>query len=186
MYTGRPRADRAGYSQSRGQRSRCDAEGRRTFHRNIESSRIPREMAHEKRYEQRLVGTGQGRRYRARHVTGSTEAFSISLFIVIIWVVTGPVFNYSDTWQLVINTGTTIITFLMVFLIQRSQNKDSLAVHIKLNELIASSATASNRLVDVEDLTEAELEILHRYYELLSQKAKKKSELKKTHSIDED
>lgn len=118
--------------------------------------------------------------------TGSTEAFSISLFIVMVWIVTGPVFNYSDTWQLVINTGTTIITFLMVFLIQRSQNKDSLAIHLKLNELIASSPTASNRLVDVEDLTEAELEILHHYYELLSQKAKQKSELKKTHSIDED
>ncbi len=118
--------------------------------------------------------------------TGSTEAFSISFFIVIAWIVTGPVFNYSDTWQLVINTGTTIITFMMVFLIQRSQNKDSLAVHLKLNELIASSATASNRLVDVEDLTEAELEILHKFYELLSQKAKQKSELKKTHSIDED
>ncbi len=111
--------------------------------------------------------------------TGSTEAFSISLFIVIIWVVTGPVFNYSDTWQLVINTGTTIITFLMVFLIQRSQNKDSLAIHLKLNELIASSATASNRLVDIEDLTEGELEILHHYYELLSQKAKQEIGIEK-------
>jgi low affinity Fe/Cu permease len=89
---------------------------------------------------------------------GSTSAFIIALLIVITWLFTGSMFDYSDTWQLVINTGTTIITFLMVFLIQRSQNKESLAIQIKLNELIASSRLASNRLIDIEGLTEDELQ----------------------------
>ncbi len=84
--------------------------------------------------------------------------------IVVVWLVTGPLFGFSDTWQLVINTGTTIVTFLMVFLIQRSQNKDSLAVQLKLNELVAAVQGASNRLIDVEDLTEEELRALHRHY----------------------
>ncbi len=91
---------------------------------------------------------------------GSTSAFILALFIVIAWLFTGPLFDYSDTWQLVINTSTTIITFLMVFLIQRSQNKESLAIQIKLNELIATSQRASNRLIDIEDLTEDELQTL--------------------------
>ena len=80
----------------------------------------------------------------------------------------GPLFRFSDTWQLVINTGTTIITFLMVFLIQRAQNKDSLAIHLKLNELVAALEGASNRLIDVEDLSEAELKVLRRFYRGLS------------------
>ena len=91
-------------------------------------------------------------------------AFAAGLRRILVWVVTGPFFGYSDTWQLVINTGTTIVTFLMVFLIQRSQNKDSLAVHLKLNELVAAMDGASNRLIDVEDLTEDELKTLHRHY----------------------
>jgi low affinity Fe/Cu permease len=95
---------------------------------------------------------------------GSSMSFITALLIIIIWLATGPLFDYSDTWQLVINTGTTIITFLMVFLIQRSQNKESIAIQIKLNELVASSRHASNRLIDVEDLTEEELNILHNYY----------------------
>ena len=90
---------------------------------------------------------------KATVFTGSSAAFIIATLIVIIWAVTGPVFNYSETWQLVINTGTTIITFLMVFLIQKAQNKDSKAIQIKLNELIASNEKASNRIVDIEDLT---------------------------------
>src|SRR6185503_18392121 len=85
--------------------------------------------------------------------TGSTQAFLIALGIVVLWGLTGPIFHFSDTWQLVINTGTTIVTFLMVFLIQQSQNKDTMAIQLKLNELIAASG-ASNRLIDVEDITE--------------------------------
>ena len=82
--------------------------------------------------------------------TGSTAAFGIALGVVVVWALVGPLFGFSDTWQLVINTGTTIVTFLMVFLIQRSQNKDSLAIHLKLNELVAAMQGASNRLIDVE------------------------------------
>src|SRR6478752_2085654 len=93
-------------------------------------------------------------------VTGKPVAFIVAFFIIIIWALTGPIFRFSDTWQLVINTGTTIITFLMVFVIQQSQNKDTVAVHLKLNELIAATKGASNRLIDVEDLTPDELDKL--------------------------
>ncbi len=105
---------------------------------------------------------------RAVCFTGSPTAFIVATLLVVIWAATGQFFNFSETWQLVINTGTTIVTFLMVFLIQKTQNKDSKAIQIKLNELIASSQTASNRLVDIEDLTEKELDQLHKYYEKLS------------------
>ena len=101
------------------------------------------------------------------------------------WGATGPLFHYSNTWQLVINTGTTIVTFLMVFLIQRSQNKDSRAVHLKLNELVAALKGASNRLIDAEGLTEAELEILHRHYRQLAELTKREESLTTSHSIDE-
>jgi len=86
--------------------------------------------------------------------TGSTVAFTCALGIVLLWAALGPIFRFSNTWQLVINTGTTIITFLMVFLIQRSQNKASLAIHLKLNEIVAAMEGASNRLVDAEDFSE--------------------------------
>lgn len=122
---------------------------------------------------------------RATNFTGSTTAFIIAISIIILWIITGPIFHFSDTWQLVINTGTTIITFLMVFLIQRAQNKDSMALHLKLNELVASHPDASNRLISVEDLSEKELEILRNFYEVLSLKTKKESNLHLTHSIDE-
>jgi low affinity Fe/Cu permease len=102
-----------------------------------------------------------------------------------VWLITGPVFRYSDTWQLVINTGTTIVTFLMVFLIQRAQNKDSRAVHLKLNELIASLKGPSNRLVDVERFSEQELEILHGFYKKLSDMAEREKDLSVSHSIEE-
>lgn len=118
-------------------------------------------------------------------ITGSTPAFIIALGIIITWLVTGPLFNYSDTWQLAINTGTTIITFLMVFLIQRAQNKDSRAVHLKLNELIASLQGPSNRLVDAEEMSEAELEILTGYFRRISEKARKEKDLSVSHSIEE-
>jgi low affinity Fe/Cu permease len=92
--------------------------------------------------------------------TGSVWAFSAALGIVLAWAATGPIFHYSETWQLVINTGTTIITFLMVFVIQHAQNKDMRALHLKLNEIIAATEGASNRLIDVEDLTDRELDHL--------------------------
>src|SRR5258705_6505379 len=90
-------------------------------------------------------------------ISGSTVAFMAALLVIIAWLVTGPIFNYSDTWKLVINTGTTVITFLMVFLIQRSQNKDSIAIHLKLNELVVAHELANNRLVSIEGISEDEL-----------------------------
>ncbi|CAM2958301.1 low affinity iron permease family protein [Chryseobacterium flavum] len=116
--------------------------------------------------------------------TGSPVAFTGAVLIVIAWAITGPLFDYSETWQLVINTGTTIITFLMVFLIQKAQNKDSKAIQIKLNEMIAAHEKASNRIVDIEDLTEAELDQLHHYYEQLARLAKKDLDIHTSHSID--
>lgn len=122
---------------------------------------------------------------KVTRATGSPFAFLIAFAIIIVWAVLGPVFGFSDTWQLVINTGTTIITFLMVFVIQQSQNKDTMALHLKLNELIASSERASNRLVDIEDLTEAELDKLKKFYITLSKLAEKEDDSFATHSIDE-
>ena len=117
--------------------------------------------------------------------TGTTTAFILALLVIALWIITGPLFNFSDTWQLVINTGTTIVTFLMVFLIQRSQNKDSHAIHLKLNELVASLKGPSNRLIDVEDLSETDLKILSNYYRRLSEVAKKEHDLSVSHSIEE-
>jgi low affinity Fe/Cu permease len=108
-----------------------------------------------------------------------------SILVVIIWAASGPFFGFSQTWQLIINTSTTIITFLMVFVIQTSANKDTLAVQLKLNELIAASKQASNRLIDVEDLTADELEVLKKFYVRLSKLAEKEKDLFKSHSIDE-
>lgn len=118
-------------------------------------------------------------------VTGSSIAFLVALLIIIGWAVTGPIFHFSDTWQLVINTGTTIVTFLMVFIIQQSQNKDSLAIQLKLNELIAAEERASNRLIVVEDLTQDELEVLKKFYVRLSQLAREGNDLHSSHSVDE-
>ena len=118
-------------------------------------------------------------------VTGSSIAFLVALLVIIAWAVTGPIFHYSDTWQLVINTSTTIITFLMVFIIQQSQNKDSLAIQLKLNELIAAEERASNRLIVVEDLTQDELEVLKKFYVRLSQLARESNDLHSSHSVDE-
>jgi low affinity Fe/Cu permease len=99
--------------------------------------------------------------------TGSTPAFVASVLVVLGWVVTGPLFGYSNTWQLVINTITNVITFVMVFLIQRAQNKDTLAMQIKLNELVGAVRGSSNEVIAVEDLSEEELRQLHgRYLEL--------------------
>ncbi|NOW97198.1 low affinity iron permease family protein [Mucilaginibacter sp. SG564] len=120
----------------------------------------------------------------ATTATGSSAAFIIAAVTVVVWAISGPLFHYSETWQLVINTGTTIITFLMVFLIQKSQNKDSKAVHLKLNELLASHEGTSNRMVNIEDLNEDELDHLYKFYIRLSDLAERESDLTRTHSID--
>ena len=116
--------------------------------------------------------------------TGSSYAFIAAVSIVVLWGASGPLFKFSETWQLVINTGTTIITFLMVFLIQKTQNKDSKAIHLKLNELLASDSKASNRIVDVEDLSEEEIDRLREYYSKISELAEKDGDFHKSHSID--
>ena len=116
---------------------------------------------------------------------GSTPAFIGAFLIVVAWAISGPIFDYSETWQLVINTGTTIITFLMVFLIQKAQNKDSLAIQLKLNELVASNEYSSNSLVDIESMTEEEMIIVQKYYHRLSELAKKDESIRKSHSIAE-
>ena len=122
---------------------------------------------------------------KATKATGTSGAFVIALAVLIVWGVSGPLFHFSDTWQLFINTGTTIVTFLMVFLIQRTQNKDALAIHLKLNEIVSAIEGASNRLVDVEDLTEEDIEILHKHYKKLVAMAKHDNKLTETHSIEE-
>jgi low affinity Fe/Cu permease len=122
---------------------------------------------------------------KATKATGTSMAFILALSVIIIWGVTGPLFHFSDTWQLVINTGTTIVTFLMVFLIQRAQNKDAQAIHIKLNEIVAALEGASNNLIDVEDLTEGEIATLHTHFQKLVQMAKKDMKLTQSHSVEE-
>ena len=117
--------------------------------------------------------------------TGSPLAFIVALVIILVWGVTGPLFGFSNTWQLVINTGTTVVTFLMVFIIQQSQNRETTAIQLKLNELIAANKNASNRLVDIEDLTEEELAALKKFYVKLSLLAQHETDLFSTHSIDE-
>lgn len=122
---------------------------------------------------------------RVSKATGTTAAFSCAFVVVIAWAATGPFFNFSETWQLVINTGTTIITFLMVFLIQKAQNKDSLAIQLKLNELVASNDYSSNRLVDIENMTEEEMMAVQKYYRRLSELSAKDESLHTSHSIEE-
>ena len=122
---------------------------------------------------------------KATKLTGSPWAFIIAMALILVWAASGPVFGFSDTWQLVINTSTTIITFLMVFIIQQTQNKDTTAIHLKLNELIASNKDASNQLVDAEDLTEDELQVLKKFYVKLSKLADKESDVYATHSVGE-
>ncbi|MDQ2864085.1 MAG: low affinity iron permease family protein [Bacteroidota bacterium] len=116
---------------------------------------------------------------------GSTPAILMAFGSVLVWASLGPVFHYSENWQLVINTGTTIVTFLMVFLIQKSQNKESMAVQLKLNELVAAHEFASNRLVDVENMTEEELKVIQKYYAKLKLKTENEESLQQSHSIDE-
>jgi low affinity Fe/Cu permease len=117
--------------------------------------------------------------------SGRPGAVLTAIAVIVIWAATGPLFDYSDTWQLVINTSTTVITFIMVFVIQHSQNKETTAIQLKLNELIAANEKASNRLVNIEDLTEEELLVLKRFYKKLSELSAKEKDLFSSHSIDE-
>lgn len=112
----------------------------------------------------------------AAHFTGHPWAFLLAATVVLAWAVTGPIFGFSDTWQLVINTGTTIVTFLMVFLIQNTQNRDAEAVQIKLDELIRAVKGARNSVINIEDLTGAELEELRQKYAVLAERAKETAE----------
>lgn len=102
------------------------------------------------------------------NAAGSSWAFGLATGTILVWAITGPIFDFSDTWQLVINTGTTIVTFLMVFLIQQSQNKEAMAVQIKLNEIIAALKEASNSIINVEELSEEEIRLLHCKYQALA------------------
>src|SRR3989449_10488006 len=122
---------------------------------------------------------------KATQATGTSTAFMLALLTIAVWAATGPFFHFSDTWQLVINTGTTVVTFLMVFLIQRTQNKDALAIHLKLNEIVAALEGASNRLIDAETLSEKELLTLEKYYAELTKLAKKDAHVTDSHSVEE-
>ena len=118
-------------------------------------------------------------------ISGKPVAFVTAFLLIVVWAISGPLFDFSDTWQLVINTSTTIVTFLMVFIIQQSQNKDTMALQLKLNELIACKKEASNRLIDIESLTGEELEVLKKFYSKLSALSKKENNLHSSHSLDE-
>jgi low affinity Fe/Cu permease len=130
----------------------------------------------------RLFNKISGKLTRA---AGSAPACIGAFLLIVGWGLCGPIFHFSDTWQLVINTSTTIITFLMVFIIQQTQNKDTTAIHMKLNELIACHEKASNRLIDIEDLTEEELVVIKKFYTKLSDLAEKEGDLHSSHSLDE-
>src|SRR5262245_27040896 len=121
---------------------------------------------------------------KATKYSGSSLAFAIATGVVLLWLITGPLFGFSDTWQLVINTGTTIVTFLMVFLIQRAQNKENEAVQLKLNELVAAVKGASNRLIDLEEWNEEELNELHQHYRRLAYLSRMDRDLHRSLSVD--
>ena len=121
---------------------------------------------------------------KATKYSGTSWAFAVAAGSIGLWLATGPLFGFSDTWQLVINTGTTIITFLMVFLIQRAQNKETAAVHLKLNELVAAIRGASNRLIDLEEWSEEELDELHKHYRRLAYLSRMDKDLHRSLSVD--
>ena len=117
--------------------------------------------------------------------SGSSTAFVLATIVIALWLISGPLFHYSDTWQLVINTSTTIVTFLMVFLIQRSQNKESAAIQLKLNELIAAVQGASNHLINVEDCSEEEIRTLREHYLELVELMQADTDITQAHSVEE-
>ena len=139
----------------------------------------------ERTVKKNKAGLSERFAYTVTKATGSTAAFIIALLLVLVWAITGPLFHFSQEWQLIINTGTTIITFLMVFIIQKAQNKDSLAIQLKLNELVAAHEFASNRLVDIENIPEDEMKIIQKYYSRLSLITMKEESLNQSHSIEE-
>jgi len=114
------------------------------------------------------------------HATGRPSAFILAVLVIVIWLVTGPIFHFSDTWQLVINTGTTIVTFLMVFMIQNTQNREAEAVQVKLDELLRATAGAHNALLDLEELEEDELDRIRHGYSDLAERARRELKLGKT------
>jgi low affinity Fe/Cu permease len=116
---------------------------------------------------------------------GGSWAFALAVMVILAWGLTGPVFGFSDTWQLVINTGTTIVTFLMVFLLQRAQNKESKAIQLKLNEIVAAIEGASNHLIEIETLSEPEIEQLRKHYSELARLAAARGRVLESHSIEE-
>ena len=111
------------------------------------------------------------------HICGRPRTFSLAVGVILVWILTGPLFDFSDTWQLVINTGTTIITFLMVFLIQNTQNRDTEAIQLKLDELIRATQGAHNALLDLEELEEESLDVFKRKYQALAQSARKQLDM---------
>jgi low affinity Fe/Cu permease len=128
------------------------------------------------------VGSDKFGKFAARssHYLGSRWAFVVAIGVIVAWAITGPFFHYSDTWQLVINTGTTIVTFLMVFLIQNTQNRDARAIHLKLNELIHAIDKAKNQMIDVENLSDLELDELAKTYETIRTSAENRHQRKNT------
>ncbi|WP_259070643.1 low affinity iron permease family protein [Mucilaginibacter sp. X4EP1] len=117
--------------------------------------------------------------------SGSSPVFLAAVVLILIWGISGPIFGYSDTWLLIVNTGTSIITFLMVFLIQKSQNKESIAVQLKLNELIAANNNASNRLLNIQDLSEEQLNNLYEHYRTLVELTQKSKSNTQSHSVED-
>jgi|SRR6185369_6199949 len=111
--------------------------------------------------------------HKSSRIMGSSKAFSVAFLVVIIWAVSGPFYGYSDTWQLVINTGTTVLTFLMIFLVQNTQNRDAKAMHLKLDELIRSVKKARNGMIDLEDFSDTELEKIEEQFLKLGRKAER-------------
>jgi low affinity Fe/Cu permease len=142
-------------------------------------------MSHPTRSSSRFTGLPERLARAVTDWAGSSQAFAVAVATLVLWALSGPLFHFSDSWQLVINTGTTIVTFLMVFLIQRFQNKDAQALHLKLNEIVAALQGASNRLINVEDLSEAEVAALHRHYQTLVVMAKRDADIAQSHSVEE-
>ena len=110
---------------------------------------------------------------KVAHICGKPRTFSLAVAVIVVWILTGPLFAFSDTWQLVINTGTTIVTFLMVFLIQNTQNRDTEAIQLKLDELIRSTQGAHNALLDLEELEQENLQVFKKKYQALAQDARR-------------
>ena len=121
---------------------------------------------------------------KVTRAAGRPATFTAAALLIVLWLCSGPFLQFSDTWQLIINTSTTIITFLMVFIIQQSQNKDTMAMQLKLNELISSIKPASNKLIDIEDLTEEEILTLKQFYIKLADLAQRENKVSESHSSD--